>query len=319
MAPQTSQKAGAGRAAVQSRAFHALCAGEDDADQQIARLTPEERAELRAWKKPGPVQLHNGITLDYDNAYKECTVALDAQGNATNDESKALSVGHLDMAWVCQVDGTLVAYIVDIKRTAFTSPDGPESLQLHAYGMAFAAKHGCTAYVPGLWLLDEGQYQWGRMVDLYSLKAAGMLERVLAAASHDTGEYSTGSHCDRCYGRLHCPAWLLPVSDPESALAPLSEPGGITEDNELSVLLKYKAASDLLKRVKSTLEAYAERRGGIPDGEGKVWRKVTSEGGERFDAKAFQKEHPELHKKHTVKTGPKSLGFRWTNEKKEEM
>lgn len=314
-APRLSEQSGSGRAAAQSSAFHAWCAGDPDADKMLARLTDDEREQLKAWKMPAPVHVSDEITLYYADAEKEFTVALDERGDYTEDDDDALTVGHPDLAWCVEVDGQRVVYLVDMKRTSFTSNDGPESLQLHAYCQAYAAKHGADAYVPGEWILEEGQYRWGQMVDCYSPRAFALMERVLAAAGHSGEQYSTGSHCRSCWGRLQCPAHIVPVQDPESALAPFSKPDGLNPDNELRAVLSYQAASDLLKQVKDTLEAYAEQRGGIPDGNGKVWRKVSSPGGgSTFDVTRFKKENPQLVEQYQKKTGPRSLGFRWTKE-----
>jgi len=311
-APRLSQVS-ASRAAVQSSAFHARCAGDPKGDKLVALLTPEERAEMESWAKPADVTLPSGVTLRYDDAVKELAVALDENGCATDNEESALTVGHLDLAWVVHVDGAKVAYVGDIKRTAWSCPDGPESLQLHAYGQAFADKHGCDAYVPGLWLLDEEQWQWGALRDLLDFGTLAITQRIVAAAGNaDEDGYHTGPHCRSCYGRMHCPAHMLPVSDPVSALEPLTKPDALDDESALSALLLYQSAQDLMKKVKDNLEAYAERNGGISDGNGKIWAKCMAPGGSpRFDAKRFEKERPDLANQYITHTKPKSMGFRW--------
>jgi hypothetical protein len=93
----------------------------------------------------------------------------------------------------------------------------------------------------------------------------------------------------------------------------MSAPDGLTLDNAPRALELYERAKAIMEKVKDNLEAFAERNGGsIPGPDGKVWRKVVAPGGESFDAKAFKAAEPELAKKYTKKTGPRSMGFRWT-------
>jgi len=315
-----SAKHGAGRAAAMSSAFHALLAGDAAGDRErgrLARLTPEELAEIQTWKRPPDVIPHPTITLPLHLAKHETEHALSKDGYPC-DPKDALTVGHSDLLFVVDVESTgpdvgRYAVIVDFKRSTFTTEDGPESLQLLAYGLSAALESHCTHFQVGIWPLTDGDgMEWGPVYETQSFEAAAIWERIREAASSSPTEYATGPHCRRCYGRPHCQEYLLPVSDPAAALAPLSVPGGLTAANAPEVLALYERAKVVMELVKDNLEAFAEREP-IRGADGKIWRKVTCANGPSFNGKAFQAEHPELAQKYTSPgKGTRSMGFRWT-------
>lgn len=314
-----SEQFGAGRAAAMGKAFHAMCEGKSDA---LLQLTDPEAQQVMGWHRPADVVLDAGEVLRYKDADQELEVGLTRHcAPCGADDPELLTLGHLDFAWVVSIEGGRKrAYVVDIKKSEYTVTEGPESLQLRSYGLAYALKMECDEYVTAIWAATEGGYDWGEVVDVEGEVALKTWKQIKLAASNRGTEASTGEHCDRCYGRRHCPEYLLPGSEliADGVQLALLTPGGITADNAPELLTMYKSAKTLLDCVKKLLEGYAGEVGGIPCGEGKVWRKVVSKGGKwALDHKAAALEavgkDPELEHRHSHKTKPRSMGFKVVN------
>lgn len=273
---------GAGRAAALSKAFHALCSGKD-AHTELLGLTPAERDHIKTWHKPTPLDMGH-VLLRWEDFERELPVGLTSElAYCDYDDPEAITCGTLDGAAVVELDGTRIAVVADIKKGAFTSD--LDTLQLAGYGFAYASKMDCQAMSLGLWIAEDGKWKWGETVDLFSMEAAALAERVIHAALN-LGEYATGAHCRGCYSRLYCPEYLLPPSVAETELAPFVA-GGLDEttppDVLLDVLLKAQRGKDTCERVISLCKDVTTRIGGIPDGKGKVWRSVEMKGRESVD------------------------------------
>ncbi len=301
---------GAGRSAAVSSAFHAMCAQAPDAQARIALLTDEERDEL-AELKPVVSTEFAGIPLHYADAYVEIEVGLNRwAGHCAADDPDCISVGHFDMAWVVQLpDGRNVALVGDIKRSEWTTPEGPRSLQLAAYGFAWSAAHQCDLFACGIWDATGGQWEWGELIDLASDEAGALWQRVKHAAQNVSTEYSMGPHCSNCYGRTRCPAYFLPPEEAEGALAKYG-PMGITEDNAAEILLTLQRLESAAEAIKENLKAHARR---LPIVSGnKRWMPIETKGRESFDKKRFAQDHPEMVATYT-KQGAPITQFRWVN------
>lgn len=282
---------GSGRAAAMGTAFHAYCSSDPKADDLLARLSDEERAEVLSWERPADIVVGD-VMLRYDDAAHEAAVAFTAKGQPCEHGSpEALTEGHLDMAWEVVVNGKKVAYIGDIKKTRFTTTDGPDSLQTTAYGFAWALKHGCDAFCAGIWMATEAEWHWGDLVYLDSDKAAELWEQIVAAATNKDGQYATGSHCRGCYERLRCPAHLVAPGDISQALSLLQGPLSESDEGRVrDLLLQAQAAEDAIKVVKATAQEYATRFGLRDPETGKVYKPVHVKGRESFDGKALKKD-----------------------------
>lgn len=303
----------AGRAAAMSSAFHALSAKAPNAQELCMRLTSDEMQTIMAWRKPTDVDLGSGRILRYAEAEKEFTLAFDRTGSYCDPDSPdAICVGHPDMCWVVDIGSMRVAYVGDIKRSEFTVSDGPESLQLHGYAMAYATKHDCDAYAVGIWGAMEGRWQWSEIVDLLSSEALSYSRRIVAAATNMSTEYATGPHCRGCYGRMRCPAWLLPPELAKTKLAPVVLGGTLTQDNAAELLLTYQAFVDTAKQVEHTLKEYAVRNGGIKDPKsGKIWRPVVCQGRESVSVERVRAAFGDEADRVIVKGSPYEQ-FRWS-------
>ena len=233
--------------ALKGQAAHARFAGQQDRYRQLrAKLSSTEALEVDSWERPRDLSFKargETVCLNYEQADKELEVAIDEDGlycSATSE--RALSVGHLDMAWVHQFkDGTRVAYIGDAKKSAWTAVDGPDTLQASAYGFAYASKMACQGFVSRLWIYEDSRWLWSTQYhELESTETMDLLEIVLAAAGNTDGEAITGPHCWNCYGRLHCPEYLLPAASARElgVIAGLSDelPGGVSDADALRLI-----------------------------------------------------------------------------------
>lgn len=278
-ATELNEQSGISRAAIISTAWHAKLAGNDTL---IGELHPEERKEVATYGTPTDASCQ-GVTLDYESAEKELHVQV-------FERDDLLTQGTLDFAWVRDVGGQRWAFVADLKRSTWAIPDGPDCLQLAAYGHAYAALRGCVGYTPGLWSGTDSEWTWGTPVDLTSPDALDLWLRLRRAAKNDhrlkTKEddkrFVTGAHCNACYGRQRCPEY-----------AALAVVGG--EATEVSIdstsaaewLLKAKAMTELAERITDNVKVFAERGGVVKDPTtGKVYLPVQCKGKVGLDKEA---------------------------------
>lgn len=284
LAPKLSAQYGTGRAAVMSTAFHAKCSGAADTAEKMMALTDDEREEIAEWKAPTPCTVLD-IPLRYEQADKEMLVGLNHDLSAATDVlhgSHQLTFGTLDMAWYGPlIDGKRCAFVADIKKSRYTV-DGPQTLQNTAYAFAYASLLGCTHFIRGLWIADEGEWIWEREpVEIDSVRGMQLGSEVLFAARND-GEATTGSHCMKCYGRLHCPEWLLAADDSKAC----ADPANMSESEALAELLRAQAMEAKAAGMLANLKAYALVNKGIRDGKGKVFLPVRSSGRKSLNKEA---------------------------------
>lgn len=301
-------ESGSGRSAAMSTWFHAECSGKG----QKPALTPEELEEVKYWVKPDKVTLPDtGEVLLYSEADTELEVTLEFDN--------VVSVGHLDFAWVVRAlvnvgegDEARVAYVADIKRGVYTASDGPDSLQLHAYGQAYAKLHNCDFYVTGIYVAEDGEWFWSsEMVEVGSEAYEAKRERLHLAVTNVGGQPSTGSHCRQCWNRLRCSAHVLAGVTAVTDLAPVCDGGQLTSENALKVLLAAEAALDVGKRAKDAVQAWVAQGNTLEDpSNGKVYKPVPCRGRESVSVGDLRKELGPLAEKH-IKRGASFMQHRW--------
>lgn len=302
---------GAGsRASAIGSAFHAKCAAlhhPEHAMEALAlysRLSDDERALVDELIPPTDVEV-NGHILAYETATKEWPCVL----FVTELDGVRAVEGTTDLFWIHDN----IAYVADIKRTSFTAPDGPASLQVVGYAISVAEEHECQGYYPGIWDATEGEWLWGAYVDLWSEEADDNRKRVLAAAANHGGEYNMGGHCSQCYARSRCPQYLLPLDLASTSLEPFTRVGGVTNENAVQALLLAQRAADTAKAVRGLLEQYARDSGGVLDVErNKVWKPCKTKGRASLDRKALETAEPELAQRY-MKFGSDFETFKWVN------
>lgn len=251
-------------AALLGTAWHAhrLQPDSDAARVAMAKLEPEEREQVLSWKLPPDTETPHGV-LRFADALVELELGLDANGEHCDPSSPdCISIGHLDFAWIMGD----TAYVVDAKKSEFTTADGPDTLQLKSYALALASKHGCRYFVTGQWACIEGRYWWAdHPVDMWSREADEARALVVAAALNVGGSYVVGSHCRSCYGRGQCPGWLLPPELAESQLGPLTRAEEPSEADMLALLTLTQRLEDTVSKAKERCKQWALDHGGIVD------------------------------------------------------
>ena len=297
-ATELSEQSGISRNAIMSTAWHAKLAGNDTL---IGELHPEERKEVATYGTPTNAIVDDpsskeggryGIELDYESAEKELHVQV-------FERDDLLTQGTLDFAWVRDVEGRKWAFVADLKRSTWAIPDGPDCLQLAAYGHAYAALRGCVGYTPGLWSGTDSEWTWGQPVDLTSPEALDLWLRIKRSARNDarqlTGDKAravTGAHCKACYGRMRCPEWGNLAAD---GYADFEVP--LTDESAAEMLLKAEAMAEWADRTKENVKAYAERGGSVVDpATGKRFLPVVTKGRESLDKEALLKDYPDAVK-----------------------
>ncbi len=286
---ELSEQSGISRAAVISTAWHAKLSGNDTL---IGELHPEERKEVATYGTPSDAECQS-VTLDYESAEKELHVQV-------FERDLLLTQGTLDFAWVREVDGRKWAFVADLKRSTWAIPDGPDCLQLAAYGHAYANLRGCDGYTPGLWSGTDSEWSWGKPIDLSSPEALDLWLRLKRAAKNDhrlmpddkpdRKRFVTGAHCSSCYGRMRCPEYAS-LDAPEDAVE------NFAEYDAAELLLRAQSMIERGERIKANIKTLAERGEVVKDkASGKVYLPVTTRGRESLDKESLLKEYPEAAK-----------------------
>ncbi len=311
LAGKLSEEHGAGRAAALSSAFHAQAADAPDAKAKLAQLTPKEREQIAGWTTPTDVTV-NGHVLTYADAAKEQPVGLSDAGEWV-ESGDCLTAGTLDFAWAYDS----VAFVGDMKKSVWTT-SGPDSLQLLTYGWAWAKKHGCHSFCVGLWIIEDGEWQWSpKVYRVDDFDALDLWSTIAHAARNNDGSASYGDHCGSCFGRLHCPEYTSPVAYIETALAPVCEGGPIDDPVKLGELMAF------CERVKGLIEkaeemAYEAARRGVAvthPVSGKVLRFVACKGRESLNKEKLFEAMPEA--KRFVERGQGYSRAQWSKPKAE--
>lgn len=307
---------GAGRAAAISSCFHAKCAGDEKWRDMFARLSDEEQEELLDMEYPADLILETGAVISYAAALKEVPLAL-------GEHCSALPKGHQDAITEGTMDGAIIhnriAYVFDIKRSAWTSTEGPRSLQIKGYALAFCALHAdeVDGYVTGVWVACDGVWQWDdQIIYLDSEQCLKDWQRVRAAALNIDGDFATGPHCRNCYARLRCPAYLVPPDQAHGALAKYLT-GQMTSDDALQLKRTLEAVKDTVEACSDALKAHVDAHGPIIDKEaGKMFAKGPVKGKLALDKKALEADHPQLIQQYTRRL-PDHHQYSWRNAPKE--
>lgn len=224
------------------------------------------------------------------------------------------SNGRVDLVLTLE-DGSLI--IIDWKTGSPDKVDPPDdNYQLLAYGLALALERGAPRFRVGLYFTELPPLQLGRWftdgADYWETLAA-----LRAAATADRTRPITGPHCDKCYSRKHCSAWVLPATV-DGALAPIAEgKGGITAQNAPGALRTIQAMEDIIKIAKARLQDFARETGGIHDG-GKVWAPGLINGRRSVSVEAADAAGllPQLEAAGAVNNGKPYERFSWRNASK---
>jgi hypothetical protein len=279
--PQLSKRYNAsGRSALQGSYFHAIQSGAPS-ETLRAMLTAEELEEVAEWYPVADLEWQ-GVKLRYADMEHELRIALDRCGGGyipkEDEDPDALSIGHLDMAKVIELDnGIRIAFVGDIKRSEYTTSDGPKTLQLAFYGTAYALLHQCDGYVPAIWAAVEGTWDVGQYVDLLSAEGLIVYQRLVHAATNT--EHATGAHCMGCWSRMHCEHHLLPAALAGSELAQFTEGNEVTTaDAALRAAQLADAYTEIGKLLKERVKAFASRQPLIDSVSGKAYRRIECKG-----------------------------------------
>lgn len=283
---ELSAQSGISREAIMSTAWHAKLAGND---ALIGALHPEDRKEVSSWGSPTDAKVGD-VLLDYASAEKELHVQV-------FERDSLLTEGTLDFAWVREVAGRRWAFVADLKRSTWAVPDGPETLQLAAYGHAYANLRNCDGYTPGLWSGTDEEWSWGTPVDLTSPEALDLWLRLKRASRNDRrliGDPDkrrpvTGAHCKNCYGRMRCDDWRSLWLDFE--LDGVVELGSSpTPEEAARALLAANSMAEHSERLLDSVKTYIARGGTVKDPTtGKVFLPTLCKGKKSLDQDALAK------------------------------
>lgn len=240
-----------------------------------------------------------------------------------------ITAGTPDLLVVYALEGRRILVVVDWKTIGqfwagyLAQPD--ENLQQLTYMVAAGMEFGAdeTRVVIALYdvnrikPLESKVYRatdWWPVIDL--IKSVPAVEM-----DGPEPEARMGGHCDKCWQRQHCSAYLMPaIKDVPVALAPFVEGGAeLTDETAAAGVLWLDRAYDAIKRAKKVadqvegqLGAYALKRGGaIRVGEDRLWG-ANSKPGSRRGPTLDELEQMGLG--HLIKPGKPSVAFDWKKE-----
>lgn len=265
--------------------------------ETIRQLSEQDRIEISRWKVPK--HFHHpklGLTLSYKDSDKERLLALDSDFNfisgldnelAQEELEKIpnlLTAGHLDMAWDVPEQDLVV--IFDIKSSIFAVKDRCESLQLHAYGLAYAKLKGRSKYITGIWDASDGEDYWGKVYAIDTFEFEAIKDRIKAACGNTSDKYTRGSHCGSCWKRDSCPAHLVDLPD-DNRFRSIFD-GTATEREYREALIAVKGLGELANKVTEACKSWSERHGGIRSEDGrKVYKPLLINGRKVLDEDAI--------------------------------
>lgn len=314
-----------GRSALMSKAKHALEANAPEAETLFRQLTRDEQSEVASWPSVGDVRLPGGPVLRYQDAEKELLVGLSKDYEYCRvDDPECLTGGTLDMAWEFDpsefedwqsIEGVIVC-VADIKRTRWTTIEGPDSLQLKAYALALCARENAAGYFTGLWIAEEGIWDWSREVVLLGTRRAMQDIREVTVAAQNLGEGVTGEHCRHCYNRLYCPTWASPPTN-HGALDAGLDPKRLTHENASAAILEAQRLKDLAERVIENAKAFTEVHGPIVDQDtGRVYEGSLCKGKRSVSIKGLQEQMGKADAEQYISMGSPYKRYTWNKGRK---
>jgi hypothetical protein len=266
--------------AFRSTVFHAYCeTGEWPAT--FKNLSAQDQSEIRRWKKPTDfIYKEPNLRLKYSEADKERILGLDNDFNFLPLDSKLsqeelqkipnlMTAGHLDMAWdVPEFD---LVVISDIKSSVFAVKDRCESLQLHAYGLAYSLLKGRSKYITGIWDASDGKHYYGNVTETSTFDYEAIKERIRTACNNDSTQYTKGTHCSGCWKRDSCPAHLVDLGD-QNRFSKLFD-GTATETDIREALVAAKGLGELANKVSDRCKEWVKSHGPVRSEDGcKMWQ-----------------------------------------------
>jgi hypothetical protein len=166
-------------------------------------------------------------------------------------------------------------------KTGFEAVE-PDTWQMKLLALAAARHFGVTEVTSRiLQVSDTGVDDNAMTFDLFDLISISEDLRALSArikTSHDAAPVP-GPHCRYCPAKLGCPATEEPANELVSAIELVPSHRltmAITDAGHAAWTVgAIQRVEDLLDEIKKRVRQYAEETGGIPLGDGKVWRKVS--------------------------------------------
>lgn len=194
-----------------------------------------------------------------------------------------------------EIVGTVDALAVDPRRSyalvvdwktgddrARMTANAAENLQLRGYAlMVSRALDVETVEVAVVRIGTQGVTVTRHVYDTLDLAPAAEELRVLLAAV-PTAQPQPGLHCRRCRAVAECPATVaatdtLAPRGPDGLTVPEPVPLEITADNAHGLLVRLRAVQGACEQVDGALRAFADANNGIDLGDGRRWRRVTTE------------------------------------------
>lgn len=169
---------------------------------------PEEKDDpwywyenMRAsWTPPAGVDCEVPLGLNHRGEFVEVMEPEPHKYLALTGEP-LITAGRADLAWVSSIG---VAYVGDLKRSAWRYGYPGTHPQLMALGLAYAAKVKARWLFLGLYDARDVAWEWSDVIDL-KVEGPAMLEEIREMATMDSDPHP-GEWCAGCWERRNCKA-----------------------------------------------------------------------------------------------------------------
>lgn len=188
-----------------------------------------------------------------------------------------------------EIVGTVDALIVDERASAALvvdwktgddrsrmTADAGANLQLRGYALMVSRALGVDSVdVAVVRIGSQGVTVTRHAYDAFDLgPAAEELRQLLASVP--TAQPVPGLHCRRCRAVAECPA-TVNAADTIAPRSPDPVPLEVTADNAGALLVRLRAVQAACDQVEAALKLFADANGGVDLGDGRRWRRVTTE------------------------------------------
>lgn len=316
--------------ALRSTKFHEYCATGEWPD--LSMLEEADVEEIQKWKFPTSIIMKeldipgkspgkNAVMCEYGKSDKEGRVSLDEDFNFVETKQglspveigeqypNVLVSGSFDMAWHFPEHSLVI--VEDIKSSIFAVKARTESLQLHAYGIAYAKKMGADRYIVGIWDASEGRHYFGQVVELDSFECEEYCARIEKAAKHVGENYVQGTHCSQCWVRSSCPSHLAGVPDSDAYRVMRA---GATESDARAAMVEAKRLTDQSQKLSNAVKSWVKAHGYIRSEDGRMRYGLTlSSGRKSLDQAAVKRALGVKSLDDFMKEGRDFSTSRWSN------
>lgn len=154
------------------------------------------------WQAPPDALTEVAWGLDKNMQYVDVVEPEPHKYVAADGKTELLTAGRADVAYRDHWHPDILR-IVDWKTGRWATTPAQHNLQVHAAGVALTQKLVARSYMPGIYYVRDGWFDWGDPVEFVSGQYMDMVWEIREAALLPE-EPRPGPHCATCWERKRC-------------------------------------------------------------------------------------------------------------------